>query len=145
LPTGLWHCWRAFANNYCSPVGEWNDSRVDGVLPSPTEHVVVDEAFPTGPAFLLVKRSFPSFKTPTVFSQQERTNPAGKSFANRIGVLLLAKRPFPVVPILEHQPVPQHVQSKKTRWKIPPKSRFRRGPNLELPTEDSASTPKKRE
>jgi hypothetical protein len=33
------------------------------------EHVVVGEAFPTGPAFLLVKSSFPSLKTPTVLSQ----------------------------------------------------------------------------
>jgi hypothetical protein len=94
----------SFANSFvhCSPVGEGNDSRADGVLLSPTEHVVVDEAFPTGPALLLAKSSFPSLKTQTVLSQQERANPVGKSFVNRIGVFanslaLLPKRPFPVV------------------------------------------------
>jgi hypothetical protein len=54
--------------------------------PSPTVHVVVGEAFPTGPAFLLAKSSFPSLKTPTVLSQQELGNPVAKAFANRIGV-----------------------------------------------------------
>jgi hypothetical protein len=50
------------------------------------EHVVVGEAFPTGPAFLLAKSSFPSLKTPTVLSQQELGSLVGKAFANRIGV-----------------------------------------------------------
>jgi hypothetical protein len=48
--------------------------------------VAVGEAFPTGPAFLLAKSSFPSLKTPTVLSQQELGNPVGKAFANRVGV-----------------------------------------------------------
>jgi hypothetical protein len=57
---------------------------------------------PTGPEFLLAKRSFPSLKTPTVLSQQELGNPVGKAFANRVGVVansskLLAKHAFPVV------------------------------------------------
>jgi hypothetical protein len=70
--------------------------------PSPMVHMAVGEAFPTGPAFLLVKSSFPSLKTPTVLSQQELGNPVGKAFANRVGVFanslaLLAKRAFPVV------------------------------------------------
>jgi hypothetical protein len=65
-------------------------------------HVAVGEAFPTGPAFLLAKSSFPSLKTPTVLSLQELGNPVGKAFANRVGVFanslaLLAKRTFPVV------------------------------------------------
>jgi hypothetical protein len=64
--------------------------------------VAVGEAFPTGPAFLLAKSSFPSLKTPTVLSQQELGNPVGKAFANRVGVFanslaLLAKHAFPVV------------------------------------------------
>jgi hypothetical protein len=64
--------------------------------------MAVGEAFPTGPEFLLVKSSFPSLKTPTVLSQQELGNPAGKGFANRVGVFansskLLAKHVFPVV------------------------------------------------
>jgi hypothetical protein len=64
--------------------------------------VAVGEAFPTGPAFLLAKSSFPSLKTPTVLSQQELVNLVGKAFANRVGVFanslaLLAKRAFPVV------------------------------------------------
>jgi hypothetical protein len=64
--------------------------------------VAVGEAFPTGLAFLLAKSSFPSLKTPTMLSQQERANPVGKAFANRIGIFansakLLAKRPFPIV------------------------------------------------
>jgi hypothetical protein len=49
--------------------------------------VAVGEAFPTGPAFLLAKSSFPSLKTPTVLSQQELVNLVGKAFANRVGVL----------------------------------------------------------
>jgi hypothetical protein len=44
--------------------------------------LAVGEAFPTGPAFLLVKSFFPPLKTPTVLSQQERANPVGKAFAN---------------------------------------------------------------
>jgi hypothetical protein len=65
-------------------------------------HVAVGEAFPTGPAFLLAKSSFPSLKTPTVLSQQELGNPVGKAFTNRVGVFanslaLLAKHTFPVV------------------------------------------------
>jgi hypothetical protein len=48
--------------------------------------MAVGEAFPTGPAFLLAKSSFPSLKTPTVLSQQELGNPVGKAFANRVGV-----------------------------------------------------------
>jgi hypothetical protein len=48
--------------------------------------VAVGEAFPTGPAFLLAKSSFPTLKTPTILSQQELGNPVGKAFANRIGV-----------------------------------------------------------
>jgi hypothetical protein len=64
--------------------------------------VAVGKAFPTGPAFLLARSSFPSLITPTVLSQQELRNPVGKAFANRIGVIasnlaLLAKRAFPVV------------------------------------------------
>jgi hypothetical protein len=64
--------------------------------------VAVGEAFPTGPAFLLAKSSFPSLKTPTVLSQQELGNPVRKAFANRVGVFansseLLAKHAFPVV------------------------------------------------
>jgi hypothetical protein len=64
--------------------------------------MAVAEAFPTGPAFLLAKSSFPSLKTPTVLSQQELGNPIGRAFANRVGVFanilaLLAKRAFPVV------------------------------------------------
>jgi hypothetical protein len=64
--------------------------------------VAVGKAFPTGPTFLLAKSSFPSLKTPTVFSQQELGNPVGKAFANRVGVFanslaLLAKRAFHVV------------------------------------------------
>jgi hypothetical protein len=64
--------------------------------------MAVGEAFPTGPAFLLAKSSFPSLKTPTVLSQQELGDPVGKAFANRVGVFanslaLLAKRAFPVV------------------------------------------------
>jgi hypothetical protein len=69
--------------------------------------MAVGEAFPTGPAFLLAKSSFPSLKTPTVLSQQELGNSVGKAFANRVGVFanslallankLLAKRAFPVV------------------------------------------------
>jgi hypothetical protein len=67
--------------------------------------VAVGEAFPTGPAFLLAKSSFPSLKTPTVLSQQEFGNPVGKAFANRVGVFanslgLLAKRAFPVVVVV---------------------------------------------
>jgi hypothetical protein len=57
--------------------------------------MVVGEAFPTGPAFLLAESSFPSLKTPTVLSQQELRNPVGKAFANSLA--LLAKRVFPVV------------------------------------------------
>jgi hypothetical protein len=67
LPTALSS---GFANNRCSPVGEGNGSRADGVLLSPTEHVAVGEAFPTGPAFLLAKSSFSSLKTLTMLSQQ---------------------------------------------------------------------------
>jgi hypothetical protein len=48
--------------------------------------VAVGEAFPTGLVFLLAKSSFSSLKTPMVPSQQERANPVGKAFANRIGV-----------------------------------------------------------
>jgi hypothetical protein len=65
--------------------------------------VAVGEAFPTGLVFLLAKSSFPSLKTPTVLSQQELGNPAGKAFANRVAVFgnsflaLLAKHAFPVV------------------------------------------------
>jgi hypothetical protein len=64
--------------------------------------VAVGEAFPTEPAFLLAKSSFPSLKTPTVFSQQELGNPVGKAFTNRVGVFanslaLLVKHAFPVV------------------------------------------------
>jgi hypothetical protein len=95
-------CQPVFANSRRFPVGEGNGSRADGVPPSPTAHVAVGEAFPTGPAFLLAKSSFPSLKTPTVLSQQELGNPVGKAFANRVGVFanslaLLAKRAFPVV------------------------------------------------
>jgi hypothetical protein len=64
--------------------------------------VAVGEAFPTGPAFLLAKSSFPSLKTPTVLSQQKLGNPVGKAFAHRVGVFanslaLLAKHTFPDV------------------------------------------------
>jgi hypothetical protein len=64
--------------------------------------MAVGEAFPTGPALLLAKSSFPSLKTPTVLSQQKLGNPVGKAFANRVGVFassltLLAKHSFPVV------------------------------------------------
>jgi hypothetical protein len=64
--------------------------------------MAVGEAFPTGPAFLLAKSSFPSLKTPTVLSQQELGNHVGKDFANRVRVFanslaLLAKHAFPVV------------------------------------------------
>jgi hypothetical protein len=54
-----------FANSRRFPVGEGNGSRADGVPPSPMVHVAVGEDFPTGPAFLLAKSSFPSLKTPT--------------------------------------------------------------------------------
>jgi hypothetical protein len=103
-------CWQSchslcqpdFANSRRFPVGEGNDIQADGVPSSPTAHMAVGEAFPTGPAFLLAKRSFPSLKTPTVISQHELGNPVGKDFANRIGVFanslaLLAKHVFPVV------------------------------------------------
>jgi hypothetical protein len=91
-----------FANSRLFLVGEGNGSRDDGVPPSPMVHVAVGEAFPTGPAFLLAKSSFPSLKTPTVLSQQQLGNPVGKGFANRVGVFanslaLLAKHAFPVV------------------------------------------------
>jgi hypothetical protein len=79
-------CQQDFANNRRFPVGEGNGSRADGVPPSPTVHVAVGEAFPTGLAFLLAKSSFPSLKTPTVLFQQEFGNPVGKAFANRVGV-----------------------------------------------------------
>jgi hypothetical protein len=97
-------CQSDFANSRRFPVGEGNGSRADGVPPSPTVHVAVGEAFPTGPAFLLAKSSFPSLKTPMVLSQQELGNPVGKAFSNRVGVFsnslaLLAKRAFPVVSI----------------------------------------------
>jgi hypothetical protein len=64
--------------------------------------MAVGKAFPTGLAFLLVKSSFPSLKTPTVLSQQELGNPIGKAFANRVGVFanilaLLVKHAFLVV------------------------------------------------
>jgi hypothetical protein len=64
--------------------------------------MAVGEAFPTGPALLLAKSSFPSLKTPTVLSQQELGNPVGKAFANRVGVFanslaLLAKHVLSVV------------------------------------------------
>jgi hypothetical protein len=108
LPTASAHavgkslCQPDFANSRRFPVGEGNGSRADGVPPSPTVHVAVGEAFPTGPVFLLAKSSFPSLKTPTVLSQQELGNPVGKAFTNRVGVFanslaLLAKRAFPVV------------------------------------------------
>jgi hypothetical protein len=72
-------CWQScrslcqpdVANSRRFPIGEGNGSRADGVPPSPTVHVAVGEAFPTGPAFLLAKSSFPSLKTPMVLSQQE--------------------------------------------------------------------------
>jgi hypothetical protein len=91
-----------FANSRRFPVGEGNDIQADGVPPSPTVHMAVGEAFPTGPAFLLAKSSFPSLKAPTVLSQQELGNPVGKAFTNRVGVFanslaLLAKHAFPVV------------------------------------------------
>jgi hypothetical protein len=88
-------CWQScrslcqpnFANSRSFPVGEGNGIRADGgVPPSPTVHMAVGEAFPTGPAFLLAKSSFPSLKTPTVLSQQELGSLVGKAFANRIGV-----------------------------------------------------------
>jgi hypothetical protein len=79
-------CQPVFANSRRFPVAEGNGSRADGVPPSPTVHMAVGEAFPTGPAFLLAKSSFPSLKTPTVLSQQELGNPVGKAFANRVGV-----------------------------------------------------------
>jgi hypothetical protein len=103
-------CWQScrslcqpdFANSRRFPVGEANGSRADGVPPSPTVHVAIGEAFPTLPAFLLAKSSFPSLKTPTVLSQQELGNPVGKAFANRVGIFanslaLLAKHAFPIV------------------------------------------------
>jgi hypothetical protein len=91
-----------FANSRRFPVGESKSIRADGVTSSPTTHMAIGEAFPTGPAFLLAKSSFPSLKTPTVLSQQELVNPVGKAFANRVGVFanslaLLAKHAFPVV------------------------------------------------
>jgi hypothetical protein len=42
-----------FANSRRFPVGERNSIRADGVPPSPTVHMAVGEAFPTGPVFLL--------------------------------------------------------------------------------------------
>jgi hypothetical protein len=60
---------RSLPTAVASPVGEGNDSRADGVPPSPTVHMAVGEAFPTGSAFLLAKSSFSSLKTPTVLSQ----------------------------------------------------------------------------
>jgi hypothetical protein len=66
--------------------------------------VAVGEAFPTGPAFLLAKSSFPSLKTPTVLSQQELGNPLGKAFANSLA--LLAKHAFPVVFLGLEEPDP---------------------------------------
>jgi hypothetical protein len=88
-------CQPNFANSRRFPVGEGNGIRADGVPPSPTVHMAVGEAFPTGSAFLLAKSSFPSLKTPTVLSQQELENPVGKAFANILA--LLAKHAFPVV------------------------------------------------
>jgi hypothetical protein len=90
-----------FANSRRFPVGEGNGIRADGVPSSPTAHMAVGEAFPTGPVFLLAKNSFPSPKMPTVLSQQELGNPVGKTFANRVGVFanslaLLTKHAFPV-------------------------------------------------
>jgi hypothetical protein len=70
-----------FANSRRFPVGEGNGIPADGVPPPPTVHRTVGEAFPTGPAFLLAKSSFPSLKTPTILSQQELVNPVGKAFA----------------------------------------------------------------
>jgi hypothetical protein len=100
-------CQPVFANSRRFPVGEGNGSRADGVPPSPTVYMAVGEAFPTGPAFLLAKSSFPSLKTPMVLSQQELGNPVGKAFANRVGVFAnslapLAKRAFPVVYQWQH-------------------------------------------
>jgi hypothetical protein len=91
-----------FANSRRFPVGEGNGIRADGVTSSPTTHMAVGEAFATGPAFLLARRSFASLKMPTVLSQQELGNHVGKAFANRVGVFanilaLLAKHAFPVV------------------------------------------------
>jgi hypothetical protein len=80
-----------FANSRRFPVGEGNGSRADGVPPSPTVHVAVGEAFPTGPTFLLARSSFPSLKTLTVLHQQELGNPVGKAFANRVGVFAKAR------------------------------------------------------
>jgi hypothetical protein len=71
----------------------------------------------------LAKSSFPSLKTPTVLSQQERANPVGKAFANTIGIFantlaLLAKHPFPVVDAtLLHHPK-RIMQTSKTRWRF---------------------------
>jgi hypothetical protein len=95
-------CQPVFANSRRFPVGEGNGSQADGVPPSPTVHMAIGKAFPTGPAFLLAKSSFPSLKTPTVLSQQELGNRVGKAFVNRVGVFanslaLLAKLAFPVV------------------------------------------------
>jgi hypothetical protein len=59
-------CQPDFANSRRFPIGEGNGNQADGAPPSPTVHVAVGEAFPTGPAFLLAKSSFPSLKTPTV-------------------------------------------------------------------------------
>jgi hypothetical protein len=67
-----------FANSRRFPVGEGNGIRADGVPSSPTAHMAVGEAFPTGLEFLLAKSSFPSLKTPTVLSQQELGTLLGK-------------------------------------------------------------------
>jgi hypothetical protein len=56
-------CQPVFANSCRFPVGEGNSNRADGVPPSPMVYVAVGKAFPTGPAFLLTKSSFPSLKT----------------------------------------------------------------------------------
>jgi hypothetical protein len=68
---GKANCWQSchslcqpdFANGRRFPIGEGNDSRADGAPASPTVHVAVGKAFPTGPAFLLAKSSFPTLKT----------------------------------------------------------------------------------
>jgi hypothetical protein len=62
---GKTSCWQScrslcqphFANSRRFPVGEGNGIRADGVPSSPTAHMAVGEAFPTGPALLLGKPS----------------------------------------------------------------------------------------
>jgi hypothetical protein len=71
-------------------------------FPSPTEHVAVGEATPTDQTCLSGKRPLPTTTSPTGLCRQDKRNPVGKAFADRIKAFadsfkLSAKRAFPVV------------------------------------------------